>query len=65
MADLEQAKRRLSQLEKRRLTDIDELEAAVEREGQNLQRLQSGPCKEVIAQAKADVAEATSPGSYG
>ncbi len=58
MADLEQAKRRLSQLEKRRLTDIDELEAAVEREGQNLQRLQSGPRKEVIAQAKADVAEA-------
>jgi membrane fusion protein (multidrug efflux system) len=58
MADLEQAKRRLSQLQKRRLTDIDELEAAVEREAQNLQRLQSGPRQEIIAQAKADVAEA-------
>ncbi len=57
IAELEQAKRRLSQLEKRRLIDIDELQAAVEREEQNLRRLQTGPRQEVIAQAKADVAE--------
>ena len=58
IAELEQAKRRLSQLQKRRLIDIDELQAAVEREEQNLRRLQSGPRNEVIAQARADVAEA-------
>ncbi|MDJ0658679.1 MAG: efflux RND transporter periplasmic adaptor subunit [Crocosphaera sp.] len=57
-AELQQAQRRLSQLEKRRLTDIEELQASVEREEQNLRRLQSGPRQEVIAQARADVAEA-------
>ncbi|WP_243397372.1 efflux RND transporter periplasmic adaptor subunit [Crocosphaera subtropica] len=57
-AELEQAQRRLSQLKKSRLTDIDELQAAVEREEQNLRRLQTGPRQEVIAQARADVAEA-------
>ncbi|MGK7940552.1 MAG: efflux RND transporter periplasmic adaptor subunit [Crocosphaera sp.] len=58
IAELEQAKRRLSQLEKRRLIDVDELQAVVEREEQNLRRLQAGPRSEVIAQAKADVAQA-------
>ncbi len=57
-AELEQAQRRLSQLQKSRLTDIDELEAAVEREEQNLRRLERGPRQEVIAQARANVAEA-------
>ncbi|MDJ0598724.1 MAG: efflux RND transporter periplasmic adaptor subunit [Crocosphaera sp.] len=57
-AELEQAQRRLSQLEKRRLTDVDELQATVEREEQNLRRLQTGPRQEVIAQARANVAEA-------
>ncbi len=58
IAALEQAKRRLSQLEKRRLIDIDELQAVVEREKQNIRRLETGPRQEVIAQARADVAEA-------
>ncbi len=58
MAELEQAQRRLSQLEKRRLIDIDELQAVVDREEQNLRRLEKGPRPEVIAQARADVAEA-------
>lgn len=57
-AELEQAQRRLSQLKKSRLTNVDELQAAVEREEQNLRRLQTGPRQEVIAQARADVAEA-------
>ncbi|MEA5511665.1 efflux RND transporter periplasmic adaptor subunit [Crocosphaera sp. UHCC 0190] len=57
-AALEQAKRRLSQLQKSRRSDVTELAAAVEREAQNLRRLQNGPRSEVIAQAKADVAEA-------
>ncbi|MEL4894460.1 efflux RND transporter periplasmic adaptor subunit [Crocosphaera sp. Alani8] len=57
-AELEQAQRRLSQLEKRRLIDIEELQAAVDREQQNLSRLETGPRQEVIAQARADVAEA-------
>ena len=58
-ADLEQTKRRLSQLKKRRLADLDELTTVVETELQNLQRLQAGPRREVIAQAKADVIEAS------
>ncbi|CCQ49044.1 efflux RND transporter periplasmic adaptor subunit [Crocosphaera watsonii WH 8501] len=57
IAELEQAQRRLSQLETRRLIDIDELQAVVDREAQNLRRLETGPRQEVIAQAKADVAE--------
>lgn len=57
-AELEQAQRRLSQLQKSRRSDIDELAAAVEREAQNLRRLQNGPRQEVIAQAKANVGEA-------
>ncbi len=57
IAELEQAQRRLSQLEKRRLMDVDELQAVVDREAQNLRRLESGPRQEVIAQARADVAE--------
>ncbi len=57
-AELKQAQRRLSQLDKRRLTDIEELQASVEREEQNLRRLQRGSRPEVIAQARADVAEA-------
>ncbi len=58
-ADLEQTKRRLSQLKKRRLADLDELATVVEMEIQNLQRLQAGPRKEVITQAKAKVIEAS------
>ncbi len=57
IAELEQAQRRLSQLEKRRLIDVDELQAVVDRETQNLRRLETGPRQEVIAQARADVAE--------
>ncbi|MGK7882437.1 MAG: efflux RND transporter periplasmic adaptor subunit [Crocosphaera sp.] len=57
IAELEQAQRRLSQLEKRRLIDVDELQAVVDREAQNLRRLETGPRQEVIAQARADVAE--------
>lgn len=58
-AAVEQAQRRLSQLTKNRRSDIDELAAAVERERQNLQRLETGPRSEVIAQARAEVAQAT------
>lgn len=57
-AELEQAQRRLSQLQKSRMTNIDELQAGVQREEQNLRRLQTGPRQEIIAQARADVAEA-------
>ncbi|MEM8779846.1 MAG: efflux RND transporter periplasmic adaptor subunit [Cyanobacteria bacterium P01_G01_bin.49] len=57
-ANLEEAKRRLSQLQKSRSSDVDELASAVEREAQNLRRVQNGPRQEVIAQAKADVSEA-------
>ncbi|GBF82800.1 efflux transporter, RND family protein [Aphanothece sacrum FPU1] len=57
-AAVEEAKSRLSQLQKSRGSDIDELAAAVERESQNVRRLQNGPRLEVIAQAKAEVAEA-------
>lgn len=57
-AELEQAKRRLSQLQKSRRSQIEQLAAAVEREAQNLRRVENGPRQEVIAQAKADVAEA-------
>ncbi|BDA40303.1 efflux RND transporter periplasmic adaptor subunit [Candidatus Atelocyanobacterium thalassae] len=58
-ADLEQTKRRLSQLKKRRLADLDELTTVVEMEIQNLQRLKTGPRQEVVTQAKADVIEAS------
>jgi RND family efflux transporter MFP subunit len=55
---VEQAQRRLAQLTKSRQSDIQEIAATVERERQNLRRLENGPRSEVIAQAKANVAEA-------
>ncbi len=57
-AEVEQAKRRLAQLIENRQSDINQLAAVVERQKQNLTRLERGPRSEVIAQAKADVAEA-------
>ncbi len=57
-ASVEQAQRRLAELSKGRSSDINELQAAVEQEKQNLRRLENGPRREVIAQARAAVAEA-------
>ena len=57
-ASVQQAQRRLDELRKSRRSDLDGLEAAVEQARQNLRRLENGPRRETIAQAKADVAEA-------
>ena len=58
IASLEQAQGRLAELNKSRSSDIDELQASVEQAKQNLRRLENGPRRENIAQAKAEVAEA-------
>ncbi|PSF37926.1 efflux RND transporter periplasmic adaptor subunit [Aphanothece hegewaldii CCALA 016] len=58
-AAVNQAKRRISELSKGRQSDINELAAGVEREAQNLRRIESGSRVEEIAQGRADVAEAT------
>lgn len=57
-ADVQQAKRRITELSKGRQSDINELAASVEREAQNLRRTENGSRVEEIAQGRADVAEA-------
>ncbi|GFE71497.1 efflux RND transporter periplasmic adaptor subunit [Chroococcus sp. FPU101] len=58
-AAVQQAQRRITELRKGRQSDINELAASVEREAQNLRRIESGSRVEEIAQGRADVAEAT------
>jgi RND family efflux transporter MFP subunit len=57
-AAVAQAQRRITELRKGRQSDINELAASVEREAQNLRRIENGSRVEEIAQGKADVAEA-------
>ncbi|WP_414543168.1 efflux RND transporter periplasmic adaptor subunit [Nostoc sp. CCY0012] len=57
-ARLQEAQRRLEQLRKSRISDIDELAAAVELERQNVRQLENGPRPEEIAQARSQVSEA-------
>lgn len=58
-AALQQAKRRLAQVRTSRQSNLEQLSAAVEQQQQNLRRLENGPRSEEIAQAQAQVAEAT------
>ncbi|BAQ61889.1 probable RND efflux membrane fusion protein [Geminocystis sp. NIES-3708] len=53
-----EAQRRLSGLKKGRKSDVNELQAEVERAKANLKRLENGARIEEIAQAQADVSEA-------
>ena len=59
IAALERARRHLAELKQSRNSDVTELEATVEQAQQNLRRLENGARSEVIAQARADVAEAS------
>ncbi|MDJ0555452.1 MAG: efflux RND transporter periplasmic adaptor subunit [Microcoleaceae cyanobacterium MO_207.B10] len=59
-ARLEEAKRRLTQLERSQESEVKTLEAAVEQQRQVLKRLQNGTRPEEIARAEAQVAEALS-----
>jgi RND family efflux transporter MFP subunit len=59
VAALREAERGLAEVRESRQADIDELTAAVEQQRQNLRRLENGPRSEEIAQARAQVAEAT------
>ncbi|WP_235526622.1 biotin/lipoyl-binding protein [Nostoc piscinale] len=52
------AQKRLEQLSKARRSDINELEAAVEQQRQNLRQLENGPRQEEIAQARSQVTQA-------
>ncbi|MBL1209238.1 efflux RND transporter periplasmic adaptor subunit [Geminocystis sp. GBBB08] len=58
MASLTEAQRRLSALKKGRKSDLNELQAEVERAKANLKRLENGARIEEIAQAQADVSQA-------
>lgn len=57
-ARLTEAQRRLDQLKKSRRSDIDELEAALEQQTQNLRQLENGARPEEIAQARSQVTQA-------
>jgi RND family efflux transporter MFP subunit len=59
VAALREAERRLAEVRESRQADINELTAAVEQQKQNLTRLENGARSEEIAQARAQVAEAT------
>ncbi|NET27821.1 efflux RND transporter periplasmic adaptor subunit [Okeania sp. SIO1I7] len=59
-ARVEEAKRRVTQLERNRESTIETLEAAVEQQRQVLRRLENGTRPEEIARAEAEVAEARS-----
>lgn len=56
----DEAEQRIEQLRENRRSQIDQLQAAVEQERQNLRKLENGTRPEAIAQAEADVAEARS-----
>ena len=57
---MEEAKRRLEQLQQSRKTQIEQLQATVDMERQALRQLQNGARPEEIAQVQAEVAEAQS-----
>ncbi|MBD2041873.1 efflux RND transporter periplasmic adaptor subunit [Microcoleus sp. FACHB-672] len=57
-AELEEAQRRLEQLQKSRSSDIERLEAELAQQQQALKQLENGSRPEEIAQAEADVAAA-------
>ena len=59
-ARVEEAKRRVTQLERNRESTIQTLEAALEQQRQILRRLENGTRPEEIARAEAEVAEARS-----
>ncbi|MGD1713813.1 efflux RND transporter periplasmic adaptor subunit [Dapis sp. BLCC M172] len=59
-ARVEEAKRRVTQLERNRESTIQTLEAALEQQRQILRRLENGTRPEEIARAQAEVAEARS-----
>ncbi|MEG4352020.1 efflux RND transporter periplasmic adaptor subunit [Microcoleus sp. LAD1_D3] len=59
-AKLTESQRRLQQLQENRLSQIQQLQAAVQVEQQALNQLQNGTRSEEIAQAEAEVAEAKS-----
>ncbi|NET75247.1 efflux RND transporter periplasmic adaptor subunit [Okeania hirsuta] len=59
-ARVEEAKRRVTQLQRNRESTIETLEAAVEQQRQVLRRLENGTRPEEIARAQAEVAEARS-----
>ena len=59
-ARLEEAKRRLTQLQRSQESQVQSLQAAVEQQNQVLIRLQNGTRPEEIAQAEAEVAEVRS-----
>ncbi|WP_413198511.1 efflux RND transporter periplasmic adaptor subunit [Nostoc piscinale] len=52
------AEKRLEQLSKGRTSNINELQAAVEQQRQNLRQLENGPRQEEIAQARSQVTQA-------
>ncbi|MCC5635777.1 efflux RND transporter periplasmic adaptor subunit [Nostoc sp. CHAB 5844] len=52
------AQKRLEQLSKGRSSDINELQAAVEQQRQNVRQLENGPRQEEIAQARSQVTQA-------
>jgi len=59
-AKLTESERRLQQLQENRLSQIQQLQAAVEVESQGLKQLQNGTRSEEIAKSEAEVAEAKS-----
>ncbi|NES68688.1 MAG: efflux RND transporter periplasmic adaptor subunit, partial [Okeania sp. SIO2D1] len=59
-ARVEEAKRRVTQLQRNRESTIETLEAAVEQQRQVLRRLENGTRPEEITRAEAEVAEARS-----
>jgi RND family efflux transporter MFP subunit len=58
-AALQGSERRLAQVRTSRQSNLEQLSAAVEQQQQNLRRLENGARSEEIAQARAQVAEAT------
>ncbi|MFM7576296.1 MAG: hypothetical protein ACKO5Q_05060, partial [Microcystaceae cyanobacterium] len=59
LADVEAAQRRLAQLKKGRNAEMERITAEIEEKRQTLRRLQNGSRPEAIAQAQAQVAEAS------
>jgi len=58
IAHVNEAKRKLSQVQKNRGSNIDELTSVVEQNQQKLKQLENGPREETINQARAQVDEA-------